>query len=203
MANIIQQNGNHSIIVEFPLSLGDLKGELRDMTPTQRKRQISKPFAISGIYFVVAIEKLNENEHAMLGGIDVSVGIFCISVPVDPHYRGNFPLKEKVRSGEKVFDATRGEAFNLLGKPYPADGVQMFGELELTLDSGTTKESTEMNLKCENDVFGGYYDGTCHGFWATIVNNHHCNAIDDGKHISVTVDFHGDLPKAFQFVKED
>ncbi len=194
MANIIQQNGNHSITVEFPLSLGDLKGELRDMTPTQRKRQISPPFEINEIYFVVAIETLNENEHAMLGGVDVSVGIFCISVPVCPQNREDFPLKDKIRSGQNVFHATTGEAFNLLGKPNPAHAVEMFGELELTLDSGKTVESTEMNFYCENDNFGGYYDRTCYGFWATLLNNHQCNASDDGKHITVTVDFHGDLP---------
>ena len=196
MADIIQQNGNHSITVKFPLSLSDLKGELRDMTPYQRRRQISRPFAVNGIYFVVAIEKLNENEHAMLGGIDVSVGIFCISVPVDPDYRGDFPLIDRIRSEQNIFHATTGEAFNLLGQPRPAHAVEFFGELELTLDSGKTVESTEMNLLCENDSFGGHFHGQCYGFWATILKNHHCNDGDDGKHIVVTVDFHGDLPIA-------
>lgn len=194
---ITQQNGNHSIEVKFPgLSLDDLKGELRDMTPREQRKQISPPFAINGIYFVVAIEKLNENENPKLGGIDVSVGIFCVSVPVRPRHQGKIPLKDKIRLGENVFDSKRGQAFNLLGKPYPAYAVEMLGHVKLTLESGKTKASTEMNFQCENDIFGGYYNGTCYGFWATLLDNHRCNAKHVGKNIFVTVDFHGDLPIA-------
>ena len=135
--------------------------------------------------------------------------MYCLSVPIEEEWRGNFVIKGEICSGDHVFNGRSGQAFNLNGKPYPAQSLRFKNRVLFRLRSGSIDEEVETSTLSEADdrgfSFGGYYDGDWNGGIGVCLLKNHVPSLD-GQQIEISVKFELPAPYAliaFELPAED
>ena len=194
--------------VVFNLSLNDLPVKpMGDLTDRQQRKQMSRPFECHGMHWMLTIEK--EPPTIENGpGFNILAYLYCLSVVYQEGKAGEaFPIRGDIvvdnlaQDGQaRVFNAQRGIACNLVGKPFPASVVRMEGAI-MSLRSGRS-ESNEIEVSMfsqDGGDFGGYYGAEWRGMGGVLLENHIFDGVRDGAFIEVSVHFLG-TPRALRFV---
>ena len=180
---------NNEVTVRFPLSLGQIPlGDMVDLNLRQQRRQRSSPFERFGMSWILTIEKKGPTTHGLVDAFNVLVVLYCLNVPIDdPQSQQGFPLRGNITDQEGR-NAQTGQAFNLVGKPYPAHGFEM-DEFILQLHSGQTQSDEVIVSMIGEDKLGGYYGRNWRGAGAILLEDHVFDPVRDGAAIEVMLRF--------------
>ena len=95
----------------FDIGLHDLKNFDNIDQGRLARLQISEPFVIGGIWWVMGIDK----RHLCSSRARIVAHLFCVSLEhrLSNGNLNSFPLRWKINRGTNVFDAESGEAFHM------------------------------------------------------------------------------------------
>ena len=113
------------------------------------RHQISEPFVIGGLWWVLGIDR--KSVRYSLNRSQIVAHLFCVSLETRLHgtNHSSFPLRWKIIRDTNVFDALSGEAFHVPGSDVSAHVVQITGSFAFLLKTGNISGTSE------NVNFGG------------------------------------------------
>jgi len=176
----------------FDISLSDLS-DFNDTEGRLARHQISEPFTIAGLWWVLGIEKkiLFTSSRSK-----VVAQLFCISLQhrLSPNSLLTYPLRFKIHRGDNVFCAETGQAFDM------SPGlVQVSGSFAFSMETGSVRgTSSVVEFGGQPLVLHGASHQPICGIVLDSVSDHVCG----GDVIVLTVKFMGNPPVRVRVVSE-
>ena len=206
---------NNMVSALFDINIGDLK-KFGNIPDEQLRRQLSEPFLVGDVWWMLGIEKKlhsqadmdrsnddsddddignkkktnNENDDSDDDEptIDIDIHLFCLSIKCDFDRDHSHPIMMPIRRGENVFCTESGLTFG-----NPAHSVQLPGSINFFLTSGKSKGARTITLGRGNGLI---MDGKQHyPLRATVLEDHHDYIpVLNSPAIKVGIEFVGDIP---------
>ena len=208
---------NNMVSALFDINIGELQ-RFEKYDSVQMRRQLSEPFKIGELWWMLGIEKelhsepdLDCSDNVMDATntdkndcddsddepmIDIVVHLFCLSIECDFDQGHGYPILMPIRRGENMFSAESGLTFG-----NPTSFVRLPGSINFFIESGRSNGARTIILGGGNGLI---MDGKQHyPLHATVLEDHHDYVpVVNSTAIKVGVEFVEGIPTISESLEE-